>query len=165
METDKNLSFLNSKMEELGHALFYNFSTAVLKFPVSVIQMAKMDEVGNIWFTVKKPAQSIENFDKDFPAQLHFYKKGMSFHIKVHGKAVIVDDPEELNNLQEDVKMKIARGNVLIKIKILKAEYFDNDETQRAGVLTNIRNFMNKWLFREEPGYHPYFIGSAESAF
>lgn len=160
MITDKHLAFLSSKMQELGNALFYNFSTSVLKLPVSIISLLKVDEVGNILFAIKKPKQSLANFDKDFPAQLHFYRKGCKYHIKVHGKAVVIDEPEEINSLEEDIKYRIGREQVLVKVKILKAEYFDSEETEKAGLLTTFRNLVNKWIFREEPGYHPYFYNT-----
>lgn len=164
MVTDKNLSFLSSKMQDLGSALFYNFSTAVLKFPVCIINFIKVDEVGQIWFSVKRPAQCLENFDQEFPAQLHFYKKGVNYHLKVHGKSMIVSDPEELFNLEDDLKAVATDGMVLLKLKILKAEYFDNEEKETTGVIASIKNYFNKWIFREEPGYHPYFLNTDNAA-
>jgi len=166
MQTDKNLSFLTTKMQELGSALFYNFSTAVLKFPVSIINFIKVDELGQIWFSVAKPKQSLENFDPEFPGQLHFYKKNVSYHLKTHGKAMIVSDPEELFNLEEDLKQfAMKEDTVLLKFKILKAEYFDSEEKENPGIIAGIKNYISKWIFREEPGYHPYFLnGESEAA-
>jgi len=164
MVTDKNLSFLSDKMRELGNALFYNFSTSVLKFPVCIINFLKIDEVGQIWFSVKKPAQCLTVFDQEFPGQLHFYKKGVDYHLKVHGKVVMVTDPEELFNLDEDLKASSNEGNVLLKLKIMKAEYFDNQEKESVGIMAGIKNYISKWIFREEPGYHPFFMNNTDRA-
>jgi general stress protein 26 len=165
MVTDKNLSFLTTKMQELGCALFYNFSTSVLKFPVCIINFIKVDEVGQVWFSVTKPAQCLTNFDPEFGGMLHFYKKNVSYHLKVHGKAVIVNDPEELYNLDDELKTFAANKEVvLLKFKIAKAEYFDNQEKETAGIIAGIKNYISKWIFREEPGYHPYFLNGDSAA-
>lgn len=164
MVTDKNLSFLNEKMQDLGNALFYNFSTSVLKFPVCIINFLKVDEIGNVWFSVKKPAQCLSNFDQEFPGQLHFYKKGFDYHLKTHGKVMMVTDPEELFNLDDDLKAAANEDNVLLKLKILKAEYFDNQEKESVGIIAGIKNYISKWIFREEPGYHPFFMNTDRAA-
>ncbi len=155
---ERNLHGLKEKMEQLGSALLYNFSTAVWKFPSCVIQMQKLDEVGNLWFMVKKPAQCLDTFEKDFPAMLHFYRKGKQFHIKVHGKAVIMDDPETLIVLDEEIRQQLTPNLVLIKVKIQRVEYFE--EVQRNSIFGSLKSMIHKWVFREEPGYHPYWIGS-----
>ncbi len=159
---DKNLHGLKEKMEELGSALLYNFSSAVWKFPSCVIQMQKLDDVGNLWFVVKKPAQCLDTFEKDFPAMLHFYKKGKPFHMKVHGKAVIIDDPELLVAIEEDLQHQLTEDMLLMKVKIQKVEHFE--ELPKDNFFASLKNMISKWILREEPGYHPYWIGSSDTA-
>lgn len=162
MVAEKNYHTLKMRMECLGNALFYNYSTAVLKFPVCVVSMIKLDEVGNLWFTATRPNQCLDTFEKDFPSMLHFYRKGQKFHMKVHGKAVIVDDPEQLFLLDKDILEHVGSETVLLKVRIQKVEYFE--EQAQQSFLSNIKTMLHKWLFREQPGYHPYWIGSSDTA-
>lgn len=163
MLSDKNLYFLKDKIQDLQSAIFYNFSTSVLKLPPTVVNIAHMDEIGQLWFYVHKPVQSLAYFDHEFPAQLQLYKKGKQHRIQVHGKAVIVDDPEELNSIALNYGQAIENKEemFLMKVKIINAEYYEPWTTKSRSWFTTIKENIYKWIYNEEPSFHPYNFGDA----
>jgi general stress protein 26 len=112
---------------DLQQALFFSESDAVLKFPISIINVLQVDEVGQVWFMVNRPSQHLYEFDREFHARLDFYKKGKDYYMHVKGKACIVTDPEEINNahgLDDKMKHEAATSMVLIRMKISDAQYY-----------------------------------------
>ena len=74
------------------------------------------------------------------------------------GKAFIITDPEELNdviNVADDVRQKAMNHMVLIKFKMVHAEYYDQS-VQTNTMLHKVRTSFGKWLFGEKPAYRPY---------
>src|SRR3977135_2659643 len=101
------LSFIQHKIEELRNALFFSTTQSLLKIPTHIVNVLKVDELGQIWFAIPKPAQHIHEFDNSFAAKLDFFKKGKDFYLKLLGKAFIVNDPEEINTIiyiNEEIK-------------------------------------------------------------
>ncbi len=153
-----NLGFLQEKIQELRSALFYNTSNAVLKLPTCIIQALKVDDAGQVWFFVNRPEQYLHEFDREFPARLNFFRKGKWFYLQMTGKAFIVTDPEELNevvNVADDVRKKAMSHLVLIKFKIIHAEFYDRSVQTNTG-LQKLRTSFSKWLFGERPAFRPY---------
>jgi general stress protein 26 len=153
-----NLGFLQEKIQELRSAIFFNTSNSVLKLPTSIVQTLKVDEAGQVWFFVTRPEQYLHEFEREFPAKLNFFKKGKSFYLHVTGKAFIVTDPEELNdviNVEDEVRRKAISHLVLVKFKIMHAEYYERNE-QTNTVLQKMKTSVGKWLFGERPAYRPY---------
>ncbi|MDP4131487.1 MAG: hypothetical protein Q8939_15115, partial [Bacteroidota bacterium] len=58
------LSFVEEKVRDLGNALFFSTSDAVLKMPACVVRVLKVDELGHLWFVVPTPTQLIQAFEK-----------------------------------------------------------------------------------------------------
>ena len=159
MLPDSSIHFLQDKIEDLRSALFFSLSNAVLKMPTTIVTTLKVDEAGQIWFFVNRPAQYLHEFDKDFPARLDFFKKGKSFFLKINGKARIVDDPEEVNSLvslPDEIRTKAMFQMVLVKLKIQHAEYFEKEPRERMNWVQVVKSYLKKWLFNVEPGYRPY---------
>ena len=155
-----NLEFLKEKIQELRSALFFNTSNAVLKLPTCVVQTFKVDAAGQVWFFVNRPEQYLHEFDREFPARLNFFKKGKKFYLQMSGKAFIITDPEELNdviNVADDVRQKAMNHMVLIKFKMIHAEYYDQS-VQTNNMLHKVRTSFGKWLFGEKPAYRPYHL-------
>ena len=121
------LMFLQNKIMELQQALFFNESDAVLKLSTSLINVLQVDDADQIWFIVNRPAQNLNEFEKEFRARCDFYKKGKDFYLQVIGKACIVTDPEEINNvhgLDSETKALVSSSMVLIRMKITKTFYY-----------------------------------------
>ena len=150
MKTINSLSFLQQKIQGIGSALFYSLNSGVLKFPTSIVSTLKVDEAGNIWFFISKPAQQLQEFDWEFPAKMQFYRKGKSYSLQVSGKACVVEDPEEvysLVSLPARVREDACREVVLMKVKINNAEYYDYNDTLPKSNLKKIFAKFYNWLF------------------
>lgn len=163
MISESHLSFLQEKIHELRSALFFSLSNAVLKMQTTIITALKVDEVGQVWFFVNRPLQHIQEFDKEFPARLEFFKKGKSFYLKIAGKACIVNDPEEVNSLvamSDDIRQKAMSEMVLVKVKIQNVEYVDNTPAEGFPWLQAMKVMFGK-LFRTQQAYRPYTLQPA----
>ncbi len=149
MIPDKDLYFLCDKIKQLRTATFINFSTALLKFPVSIVEVSATDNEGNLWFKIRKQYSYITDFDQTFPAQLHFYNKEFNYYIAAHGKATIANDNEEIKS-QISLKTEDQEQYAIIRFKILSAEYFLFKKNSRNHVKGFINNMLNKILLIEE---------------
>ncbi len=158
MLPESDITFLKEKIHELRSALFFSLSDSVLRMPTTIVTALKVDEVGQIWFFINRPSQALHQFDKEFPARLEFFRKGKRFYIKINGKASIVDDPEDLNSvvsLTDELKATAMDHVVLMKVRILHADYFEK-EIKPATWVQQMRNLYNKWFYDQQPGFRPY---------
>jgi hypothetical protein len=138
------LNFINSGIEKLNTAIFYNFSKSLLKFPTCVIKVTGSDENGNLWFAVKKPYEDITGLDKEFPAQLKFYNKRHRFYVTVYGKATLIPDkPMHTDNAY--IRFRIFNANYCCSKKRIKSRF------NIADWLNNLFSFENadnrSWQF------------------
>ncbi len=100
-----------------------------------LVETIKVDDFGFVWFYIQKPKQHLREFDKEFPVRMDFFKKGISYFLQVEGRAWMVNDPEEINTLHALSDEEIMKGMdnmVLVKVKMLKAEYHETG-TRIAG--------------------------------
>ena len=119
--------FLQSRIMDLQQALFFTESESVLRFPISIINVLQMDDAGHLWFIVNRPTQHLNEFDRIFRAKLDFYKKGKNYYLHVRGKACIVTDPEEINNVHgvsDEIKKLGSTSMVLIRMIIEETQYY-----------------------------------------
>jgi hypothetical protein len=61
---------------------------------------------------------------------LNYFKKGKDYFFNISGKARIINDPEELayqTDLTADEINNALTTQVLIKVKILKVDFYDNN--------------------------------------
>ncbi|HYE53390.1 MAG TPA: pyridoxamine 5'-phosphate oxidase family protein [Chitinophagaceae bacterium] len=152
MLTETQLNFLREKIQELRTALFFNTSNAVLRLPTCIINTLKVDEAGQIWFFVNRPEQYLHEFDREFPARLDYFCKGKRFFLNITGKAYIITDPEELNEIisvSEDDKQKAMAHLVLIKFKIASAQYYERP-AKGQGIVHKVKTQLSRLLFREK---------------
>ena len=149
MDTTQQLTFLQERIEEIGSAIFYNQSDAVLKFPTSVVNTVKVDEYGFVWFALQKPSQQLTEFEQEFPAKMDFYRKGKGYFLQVAGKGFVVNDPEEMNAMQDmdEEQAQVAKGQVvLVKVKIQKAEYYETRSANKIAWWQTAWNTMVTWF-------------------
>src|SRR5689334_23288876 len=155
---DARRTFLHQKILNLVSAIFFNQSDAVLKLPTSIIRILHVDEYGYIWFFMQKPPQQLSEFEKEVPVKLDFFRKGLDYSLQVIGNAYIVSDPEELfvitTNVDE-VKQFNPNEMVLIKVKMTRADYFDNITGGKSSRLQNAISILQSWIFPHAPGYRP----------
>ena len=160
MSTNQQLSFLQDKIKEIGSAIFFNLSDSVLKLPTSIVSTLKVDDYGYVWFYMQKPRQELTVFEPEFPARLDFFKKGANFFLQISGKGWVVNDPEELNTLNVAGDNAILSELVLVKVKILKGEYYESG-TGRIPWWKQAVSVVTSW-FRHNNQYRPetYFPAS-----
>ena len=127
MHSIRTRAFLQDKIMDLQQALFFSESSAVLKLPTSIISALCVDDVDQVWFFVKRPGQFVNEFDREFRAKLEFYKKGKNFYLHLSGKACMVTDPEEINNvfgLSHEQKIQAQSEMVLVKFRITEIQFY-----------------------------------------
>ena len=145
----QQLVFLQEKIEQIGSAIFFNQSESVLKLPTSLVSNIKVDDFGYLWFFVKKPKQNVQEFDNEFPVRMDFFKKGVDFFLQVNGKGWVVTDPEEQSTFLElfnDVDAGQLEDMVLVKVKMLKAEYYETQMRAKHSWWHNAVNTMSAWF-------------------
>ncbi len=81
--------------------------------------------------------------------------------MKIFGKAFIVADPEEVNNINfnMDIKEKVIQHEIaLIKVKITHADYFENHAAEpiHKSSFKNILIDLYKWVFNQQPDLSPF---------
>lgn len=159
MVNSLTLSFLQEKIAELKTALFYSQTDAVLKLPTTIINALQVDENGQIWFFVNKPSQYLQEFDSAFPARLDFFKKGKDYYVQIVGKAYIVNDPEEINHLvslSDEVRQQALHEQVLVKIRIMKADYYESYASKNVRVWDRLFNKIYSLFFDSRHALRPY---------
>ena len=160
MLPQSDLQFLQQKIQDLKNALFFSQNTSLLRISTTIVSVIKVDELGQMWFFVPRPPQALHEFDREFPVRLEFFRKGKEFFLHVAGKAFIVTDPEEINGLvHEDIRELTGSHLVLIRVKMVKADYFENaNSSMHAGWWHDLKNQLNMWMFNTRPGYKPYYL-------
>lgn len=141
---------LKSKMMELQSALLFTDSASLVKLPTHVISDISIDEEGQIWFVIPKPAQHIDAFDKEMPAKLDFFKKGRDFFVKVRGTASFATAAELSNNktLSADMQERIKEGYMIaMKVMVQDSELVDNSPKPSQSWLRSSRSQLSSWFF------------------
>ena len=161
------LQFLQKKIADIQSALFSNESDAVLKFPTTIVNALEVDDNGQIWFFMNKPSQHLQEFDREFPARLNFFKKGKDHFLHINGKAYVIYDPEEINGLvclSDEIRTAAIRGQfVLIKMRVQKAEYFERQTDKSAAGWNSIVKKMFSWMFDLKPRLRPAYSLSLQN--
>lgn len=155
--TGQQLNFLQEKIQEIGSAIFFNLSESVLKLPTSLVSTIKVDDYGFVWFFVQKPKQHLKEFETEFPVRMDFFKKGSGCFLQVNGKGWVITDPEEMNSLDtlpEDAKEMAKNEMVLVKVKIMRAEYYETKSSYRNSWWQNAVNSVAAW-FRHSNNLRP----------
>ena len=159
MLSDKNLRFLQEKIQDLRSALFYCLSNSVLRIPTSIVTALKVDSEGQVWFFVSRPRQQLSEAERQFPARLEFYKKGKHSLVKINGRACIVDEMEKVQHLAglpDDLNSKALDQLLLIKVKIDKAEYYETTPPINRNSIKHLAGQIKRWLLGEPAGVRPY---------
>ncbi len=153
MAYNQQLNFLQEKIKEIGSAIFFNLSESVLKLPTSLVSTLNVDDYGYVWFYIKKPKQQLKEFENQFPVRLDFFRKGTGHFLQVYGKGWVVNDPEQVNSLgtiQAGDGQVQKEGMVLVKVKIMKAEYYETKTANQTNWLQGAYNTVATW-FRSQP--------------
>ncbi len=160
--SSQQLNFLQEKIQQIGSAIFFNLSDSVLKLPTSLVSTLKVDDYGYVWFFVKKPKQQLQEFENEFPVRLDFFKKGSDYFLQVMGKGFVVNDPEEINTLKmsEEWNKLVCDDMVLVKVKMIKAEYYETQSRANTSWWQNAINSITAWFGTNNVNPNIYFPAS-----
>ncbi|MDN3654417.1 pyridoxamine 5'-phosphate oxidase family protein [Ferruginibacter paludis] len=151
MGKDDNLRFIQDKIQEFKMAMFRAEMDSELQLPNNIIATFKTDDDGNVWFFTSCKDAYTTQFDKDFFAHLQYYRKGQDSCLKLNGRASIVKE-EDADSADADANSGTGNvGIVLIKFKILHAEYCENKQATFSSVKEKFKTFFNDLFI---PGSH-----------
>lgn len=144
-------ALLQSKIMELQSALFFTESSSIVKLPTHVISDVELDNEDQVWFVIPKPAMHIEAFEKEIPAKLDFFKKGMDFFVKIKGIAFLQTDLKEANaNAALSAEMRERMSDpamIAVKVKMEVTELVDNSPKPSTNWLQASRSQLSSWFF------------------
>ena len=145
MITDSNLNHIREKIYKLRTAIMYSMSNDVCKLPNSIVTALQVDDEGQLWFACPKPLLEVSEYDNSFPARLHFYHKGILFHLEVSGKATIVDD-----DATSSTSMGFAPGgkHLLVRMSMNAIEYTEPYGKRERSRLEMMLNKGYKWMLK-----------------
>ena len=144
---DNPLSFLREKIQEIKVALFKAEINSELSLPNNIIETISTDPDGNVYFFTSCRGAYAAQIDQPFYAYLDYHKKGTDIRLRISGKAVIVKEEEDVaadENIDHGID---TRSVVLIKMKIMQAEYFGEAVKQNVSWPQKIRSSINHFLF------------------
>jgi hypothetical protein len=111
-----DLCSLGDRMEKLETALFFNDSAALTRFPTSLARIVDRDDLGGVWFSLKRKYSDMSGFDREFPGQLHFYNRLFNYWMEVEGIASIVTVGVEVF-----IRFQVSKGRCM---------YYKGDENK-----------------------------------
>lgn len=121
---------IRQKIEVLKTAIMYSTSNEVLKLPTHIVHTLKVDENGYLWFIVPKPYQTLTAFEKTFPVELQYFKKGNPDLINIKGCAEIVTDENIIKNIDfmtDERKAELLVNHIFLSVKMLQVELNELD--------------------------------------
>ena len=124
---------------------------------------SRVDDYGYVWFFIKKPNQHIQEFESGFPARMDFFKKGVEYFLQVSGKGWVVSDPEEVSSFFEqynDLNANLLKDSVLVKVKMLRAEYYETQTRMKGSWWQNAIDTVTTWFGTNHAGSNTYFPAS-----
>jgi general stress protein 26 len=152
MSKKNPIAFIQQKIQELKTALFFPETGSLFNIPNYLVNLAELDEAGNIWFVIHKPAKYIDPLDTKFSCKLDFFKKGMSHYVKVQGKATILTKlaascPIEMYEINQFMKRNQMAA---IKVEIEQAEFFETPSVQNKMTAKEKKSFLINFFPQRE---------------
>jgi hypothetical protein len=137
---DKNLEFLSKKIVDIKTALFKTELNPELQLPNNIVQTLKVEDDGTVWFFTSCNGKQAENIDSSFYAYLSYQKKGTNCRLQLSGKACLVKNYDDgLFSICNYAKGSYGKL-VLIKLKIMQAEFFENRPFENISWGDKIKN-------------------------
>ena len=141
-QRDKNLDFLKEKIKDIKIALFKTELNPELQLPNNIIQTLKVEDDGTVWFFTSCNGKHVANINSSFYAYLNYQKKGTGCRLQLSGKACLVkNDDDGLFSMCNYAKGSYGKL-VLVKIKIMQAEFFENKFSENISWTEKIKNTL-----------------------
>lgn len=143
----EDFNFLREKIKEIKVAIFKSEINSELQLPNNIIQVLKVEDDGNIWFFTSCSGEHKNTIDRNFYVYLDFYRKGVDGRLKISGHATIVEDEDERFLAISNYSISTANRLVLVKMKIMQAEYIDNRPVPKISWVERMRLAFNHFFF------------------
>lgn len=144
----ENFSFITDKIKEIKVGLFKSEIDSELWLPNNIVQILRVDESGQLWFFTSCSKMHAAHINRSFYAYLDFHKRGTDTRLLVNGPATIVDEEGDKIALmpQSNYSNSVASSLVLVKMKIMQAEYFDGHEQPGSSWTERFMHTINSWF-------------------
>jgi hypothetical protein len=146
---DHNLSFIQDKIKDISIALFKSEINSELQLPNNIIETLRVEDDGHIWFFTSCTGNHAQSIEKSFYAYLDFYKKGTDCRIQLSGKANIIEDNDGEFLTISNYSKTTASRLVLVKMKIMQAEYFENRNVANHSWKEKLKGAFQHFFFSE----------------
>ncbi len=150
---NNDLVFLNEKIHEIGSALFFPDNRNHFRYPASIINIARIDAAGNLWFYVYQPWTSEEALQNGFPVTMDFFRKGKDFSIKVQGSATIHQELDKSLEVPQWMSSIQSKDYLLVCVKMCSAEYFDYNQQSTISLFQKLKVSWQNWMYSLKPHY------------
>lgn len=144
---DTPLTFLREKIQEIKVALFKSEINSELSLPNNIVETISTDPEGNIYFFTSCRGAYAAQIDQPFYAYLDYHKKGTDTRLRVSGRAIVVKEEEDVAAEENIIHGIDCRSIVLVKMKIMQAEYFGDPIKQNITWPKKIRSSLSNFLF------------------
>jgi hypothetical protein len=142
---DTTLTFLKEKIETIRIALFKAEINSELQLPNNIISTLKVDNDGYVWFYTSCNGSYAPQVDKEFFAYLDYYQKGGDTRLRISGRACIIE------GCGSDAEATENANLILLKMKIMQAEYFGSDEEKQQTWMNRIKTTFTELLAGSSP--------------
>ena len=140
---DRNLDFIREKIIDIKTALFRSELDPELQLPNNIIQTLTVENDRTIWFFTSCNNNQVKNIDAVFYAYLNYQKKGTGSRLQLSGIASLVKtDDEGLFSIYNYPKSSYGKV-VLVKMKIMQAEFFENKIVENISWTEKIKTTFN----------------------
>lgn len=114
-----------NKISRFDNAVFYCINEDSYRIPVAVVNNFSLSGEKILEFNLNN-FPVLEQSWNVFAAELHFYKKGLSFNMHLHGTAWLANQNE-----------------LTVQFKILHAEYFGREEIKSYSIQESLTDFIS----------------------
>lgn len=143
--TDSNLNEIRKKVYKLRTAIMYSMCDEVCKLPNSIVTALQVDNEGQLWFICQKPVQNVVEYEHSFPVRLHFYHKGIFFHLEISGRATVMNH-DYSGYLPDEF---LAKGKLmLIRMAMNSIEYTEPYGKKERTRFEAFVEKIYKWMLR-----------------
>ena len=133
---DTDFQFIREKIYRLHSAIMYSMSNELIKIPNCIVSVLRIDGEGHLWFQCKVPLLHIQHYEQNFPARLHFFRKGFRYFVEVSGSTAITSREDDDKN-----------GTLILKMNINQVEYTEPQARKRTW-LDQLMEESYGWMLR-----------------
>ena len=144
---DENLNFIKEKISDIKVAIFKSEINSELQLPNNIIQVLKVDDDGTVWFFTSCSGDHKQTIERCFYVYLDFHRKGVEGRLQISGHANVVEDQDDDFLNISNYSKSTANRLVLIKMKIMQAEYFEAKPSPQISMMDKIKMTFQQFFF------------------